>query len=366
MQQVRSWLSALPFGDALERRQASTLQVLILCLIGATMLDLGAILITPAPLQNRLVVSTVALVFLLCIFGALHLLRRGRLAPATAATIATLLLAITIAIGLSGMRGQQIVLMIFVLPVVLAGLLLDRRGLIITLALSLAIPLIIALLEQLDVPGIGRAALSETFASIFFLFTIIIGALGVFLDRLNTALREALSAAQHREQELDGLRVTLEATVAERTIALQTALTEMQARADAQAQVLAELEQQRTIVRDLSVPVIPISATTLVLPLVGALDSARLAHLQVRALQAVEHRRARVLVLDITGVPVVDSQVAEGLLGVVQAAQLLGATVMLVGIRPEVAQTIVELGLPFQSIHTFSDLQAALNHSRGH
>jgi rsbT co-antagonist protein RsbR len=119
-------------------------------------------------------------------------------------------------------------------------------------------------------------------------------------------------------------------------------------------------------VRDLSVPVIPVSATTLVLPLVGALDSARLAHLQTRALQAVEQGRARTLILDITGVPVVDNQVAEGLLGVVQAAQLLGATVMLVGIRPEVAQTIVTLGLPFQAVHTFRDLQAALTHSRRH
>jgi rsbT co-antagonist protein RsbR len=65
-------------------------------------------------------------------------------------------------------------------------------------------------------------------------------------------------------------------------------------------------------------------------------------------------------------VPVVDSLVAQGLLGVVQAAKLMGATVMLVGIRPEVAQTIVELGLPFEMIHTFSDLQAALTHSQLH
>jgi len=255
---------------------------------------------------------------------------------------------------------------VFVLPIVLAGLLLERRGLVITLVLSLVIPISIALLEQLGVPFIGQVPLAETQISVFALFTIILGLLGVFLDRLNIALREALAAGYAREQELDRLRVTLEAMVAERTTALQTALAEVRARADAQAQALAELEQQRTIVRDLSVPVIPISATTLVLPLVGALDSARLEHLQVRALEAVERRRARALILDITGVPVVDSLVAQGLLGVVQAARLLGAVVMLVGIRPEVAQTIVELGLPFEMIHTFSDLQAALTHSQSH
>jgi rsbT co-antagonist protein RsbR len=366
MQQIRSWLSALPFDEAMERRQAQTLQLLLLSLIGAAVLDLGAILITPAPLLNRLIVMIVALIFLGCMLGALRLLRRGRLEVATTATVATLLLAITLALTLTGLREQQIVLLVFMLPIVLAGLLLQRRGLVITLALSLVIPISIALLEQLGVPFIGQAPLAETLISVFALFTIILGLLGVFLDRLNIALREALAAAHAREQDLDRLRVTLEATVSERTAALQTALAEVQARADAQAQMLAELEQQRTIVRDLSVPVIPISATTLVLPLVGALDSARLEHLQVRALQAVEHRRARSLVLDITGVPLVDSLVAEGLLGVVQAAKLMGATVMLVGIRPEVAQTIVELGLPFEMIHTFSDLQAALTHSQLH
>jgi rsbT co-antagonist protein RsbR len=66
-------------------------------------------------------------------------------------------------------------------------------------------------------------------------------------------------------------------------------------------------------------------------------------------------------VLDITGVSVVNSQVAQGLLNVVQAARLLGAAVTLVGVRPEVAQTIVGLGLTFPGMRTTSDLQAALD-----
>lgn len=65
--------------------------------------------------------------------------------------------------------------------------------------------------------------------------------------------------------------------------------------------------------------------------------------------------------LDITGVSVVNSQVAQGLLNVVQAARLLGAAVTLVGVRPEVAQTIVGLGLTFPGMRTTSDLQAALD-----
>ncbi len=97
------------------------------------------------------------------------------------------------------------------------------------------------------------------------------------------------------------------------------------------------------------------------MPLVGELDGARLHLIQEQALHALEHSSARYLVLDITGVPIVDSQVAQGLLAVVQAARLLGAEVMLVGIRPEVAQAIVGLGIDLRGVHTSSDLQTSLD-----
>jgi rsbT co-antagonist protein RsbR len=160
-----------------------------------------------------------------------------------------------------------------------------------------------------------------------------------------------------------GTKLRLEATVAARTTALETALAEVQAREAAQAQLLAELEQQRTTIRELSVPVIPISATSLIMPLIGALDSERLRQLQDQALQALERTRAQALLLYITGVPVVDSQVAQGLLAVVQATRLLGAEVILVGIRPEVAQAIVGLGLQLPCLRSYTDLQSALGRS---
>jgi anti-anti-sigma regulatory factor len=158
------------------------------------------------------------------------------------------------------------------------------------------------------------------------------------------------------QQTLQGL----EDRVAERTNALHTALADLEARTSVQTELLAALEQERAIVRELSVPVIPISATTLIMPLIGGLDTERLHQLQTRALQALERSAAHTLILDITGVPVVDTQVAQGLLQVVSAARLLGAGVMLVGIRPEVAQALVGLGVDMRAIRTFSDLQSAL------
>jgi rsbT co-antagonist protein RsbR len=188
--------------------------------------------------------------------------------------------------------------------------------------------------------------------------------LTLLLDRFGSALRDALTSSLEREDELKVIRASLETTVAERTSALQTALDDVQTRAEEQTRLLEEVEYQRATVKDLNVPVIPIDATTLVMPLVGALDSTRLRQLREQCLHALEQRGARTLVLDITGVPIVDTQVAQGLLMTVRAARLLGAEVALVGIRPEVAQSIVGLGLESRDVRTFSDLQSALDRAR--
>jgi rsbT co-antagonist protein RsbR len=171
---------------------------------------------------------------------------------------------------------------------------------------------------------------------------------------------ETLMEVKTANTKLETAYAGLEDEVAARTADLHTALGEVQVRAAQQAQLLAEIAQQREVIRDLSVPVLPISATTLVMPLVGALDTARLQQVQEQALRFIERSTAQRLVLDITGVPLVDSQVAQGLLGVVQAARLLGTEAILVGVRPEVAQTIVGLGLTLPGLRTYADLQTAL------
>jgi rsbT co-antagonist protein RsbR len=142
--------------------------------------------------------------------------------------------------------------------------------------------------------------------------------------------------------------------------ALSAALHEVEARAAAQERLLTENSQQAHIIRELSVPVLAISDHALIMPLVGALDSARLLLLQEQALETLERVNVRHLILDITAVPIVDTQVAQGLLSVVQAARLLGVEVRLVGIRPEVAQTIVGLGMDMSRVRTYRDLPTAL------
>jgi rsbT co-antagonist protein RsbR len=171
---------------------------------------------------------------------------------------------------------------------------------------------------------------------------------------------DILSDLRSANAALEHARAGLEFEVATRTADLRAALGEVEARTVEQARLLDELALQRDVIRELSVPVLPVSARTLVMPLVGALDTARLQLIQEQALRAIEHSDARHLVIDITGVPVVDSQVAQGLLAVLEAARLLGAEAVLVGVRPEVAQTMVGLGLALPGLRTYADLQTAI------
>ena len=158
------------------------------------------------------------------------------------------------------------------------------------------------------------------------------------------------------EQNLE----TLEHRVAERTADLQAALARVEAQAQEQARLLEEIAQQRQVIRELSVPVLPVTDQALVMPLVGAIDTERLADIQDRALHTLQRSQAHYLLVDITGVPVVDSQVAQGLLAINAMCRLLGAEMVLIGIRPEVAQTIVGLGMNLSSLRTAADLQTIL------
>lgn len=120
------------------------------------------------------------------------------------------------------------------------------------------------------------------------------------------------------------------------------------------------IRAQEAALAELSTPLLAISERLLVMPLVGTLDSRRAQQVIDSLLEGVARRRASAVILDITGVNLVDSQVADALMRAAQAVRLLGARVILTGIRPEVAQTLVGLGIDLSTITTRSSLQSGI------
>jgi rsbT co-antagonist protein RsbR len=123
------------------------------------------------------------------------------------------------------------------------------------------------------------------------------------------------------------------------------------------------LQAQSAIMAELSTPLIPISDDVVVMPLIGAVDSRRAQQVMETLLVGIAERGAETAILDITGVPVVDTQVANGLIQAAQAVRLLGAQVILTGIRAEVAQTLVGLGADLSEIVTLANLQSGIAHA---
>ena len=119
------------------------------------------------------------------------------------------------------------------------------------------------------------------------------------------------------------------------------------------------VKQQQELL-ELLTPVIEIWHGVVVLPLIGTLDSARTQIVMENLLSALVKRGAAVAILDISGVPTVDTAVAQHLLKTISAARLMGAECIISGIRPSIAQTIVHLGIDLTSVNTKANLSAAL------
>ncbi|MGB9724126.1 MAG: STAS domain-containing protein [Chloroflexia bacterium] len=120
---------------------------------------------------------------------------------------------------------------------------------------------------------------------------------------------------------------------------------------------------QRKVIGELSTPVIPVLEGILVLPLVGSVDTERARRITEVVLEEVALRHARVMILDITGVPMVDTAVANALLRTAAATRLLGAETILVGITPAVAQTMIQLGVSLEGLITRADLQSGIEYA---
>ncbi|MBI4861832.1 MAG: STAS domain-containing protein [Candidatus Riflebacteria bacterium] len=118
--------------------------------------------------------------------------------------------------------------------------------------------------------------------------------------------------------------------------------------------------RQEMTIRELSMPVLQIWEGILLTPLIGVIDSRQAVDVMERVLNSVASSNSRYVILDLTGVEIVDTKTADHLIKIVQASEILGARCVLTGIQPAVAQTLVEIGVDLRGLRTVRNLEAGL------
>src|SRR6266508_4319860 len=238
---LRRWLNDVPIRDPIARQQAALLQIMLVGLIITTTASMPLALIAPVEPEVTLLSLSASVLLILLTFTALTLLRRGRFNLSVATVTGGLLLALALLLTLGGLANSGALLLGFAIPIALDGLLASRRALLLTLGLSTLIVSLTAILEHLSPPLAGFVTPHDDITVITVgLFTLAAGLLGLFLDRFGAVLRDALTAALAREQELERVRAALET----RTIELEREIGE---RARAEEQLKQDLTERRNL-----------------------------------------------------------------------------------------------------------------------
>jgi len=180
----------------------------------------------------------------------------------------------------------------------------------------------------------------------------IIGTFGISRD---------ITEMKHVQAELEKAYAEVEELVRDRTAQLEREMAERE-RAQAENLQLQQevIEAQQRSIQELSTPVIPLVEGVIVMPLIGSIDTLRARDITRRLLQGIREHRAQVVILDLTGVPIVDSGVAAYLNKTVQTARLKGARTIVTGLTEAVAETVVDLGIDWSKVETMRDLQTGL------
>jgi DNA-binding LacI/PurR family transcriptional regulator/anti-anti-sigma regulatory factor len=179
---------------------------------------------------------------------------------------------------------------------------------------------------------------------------------GALRGQISSALQGALlnQKRQQAQEALEKAYAEVEEKVEERTAELKRETAE---RERLQQEII---DAHKRALQELSTPIIPVMEGIIVMPLIGSIDTMRARDITRGLLAGIRQHRAKAVILDITGVPIVDSGVANHLNKTIQAARLKGTHTIVTGISDAVAETIVDLGIDWSGIETLSDLQTGL------
>lgn len=359
---LSTWLNTLPpIANPIEQQQAPSLLIFMAMLASAAGLWTFLPLLTAGTGVGLILGILAGFIVVVGSVGGILVLRKGHFTPSVIITLASLTVGVTLTIWVWGTDASVGMLPVFLMNVTLAGMLAERKLLLGTASISVIIIILLFSADSLLPQAVGIAPLrgDQRILSIGTIILTIGVEVALFLQA-GASLRRLLQRTLQREFELDQLRASLEQTVTTRTASLQRALRDVEEREAALQQAMDALQSSQQTLRALSTPIVPVLPGILIVPLIGDLDSSRSEMMMEQVLAKVREEQASHVIIDITGVPLVDTEIARTLIDIGTALRLLGCDVILVGIRPEVAQTLISLNLSFGSLATFSDLQAAV------
>ncbi len=327
------------------------LGLMILFLLGDTFFWLQGQLKIQDPLFD--------LLWVICLSGSWAMLRRGRLLESSMLLFGSTILIAAFYTYREGYHSINPLLL--VISVIGAGLILSARAGFIAATLSTLVYAIMVLAEEQRWFVPAAAALTP-FNSIVLLgiaLYLLAGLAGVFahwttvlLREQATSLRRQMQAVQAADQEKGDLLRSLQ----EQMAAQERLLAQLRASTQTQTQMAQSLRQ-------LASPVIPILDQVILLPVIGQVDVPRLARMADDLLGGIERANARLVILDITGAVGLDTEAAARLLQMIDAVGLLGAECVMVGIRPALAHTLIDLNLDLSQVTSRRDLQSGIEYA---
>lgn len=192
------------------------------------------------------------------------------------------------------------------------------------------------------------------------LHVLVMAILSTILSLISSAEMRSLQQAQQARAQLQTQLDHVHSLLHEKdqlNVRLARSLDDLRLRGEQLAREQQERSALSRAVQRLAAPVVPVLNGVVVVQMVGSFDPERMERLHTDLLNGIVRESAKVAVLDTTGIDLVDTAVARGLLDLAAAARLLGARVIVVGLRPELAQTIIGLGLDLGALETRADLQ---------
>jgi rsbT co-antagonist protein RsbR len=190
------------------------------------------------------------------------------------------------------------------------------------------------------------------------------GELLASIDSLLSVLRAVASGDLSKELHVDYPDShpvgALAQSVNEMIVALRTAQAQSVQYAGELTEKIATIERQQAAIQELSMPIIEIWTGVLCVPIVGVLDSTRATEMTSTLLNAIVEKRAPLAILDITGIDVMDTSTADHFMRMARSVQLLGAKCVLSGVRPNIALTIVKMGIDLAGVKSYRSMREAL------